>query len=285
MRLLCLGGSAWAAGALAGKQFVSRPPSGENAQLRQLPEWEEGIFLPHRPCKALGKKKHWVRMSQNFLGDLMNRKDIVSRMQKRLALCLLVVFTMTVAASTQTLTPAERDKAIVELEGSRQAFLDATKGLSPAQWNFKAGPDRWSIAECAEHIALSEDFIFGVVTNQVMKSPLTPEKRDAVKGKDDVLVKMLQDRSHKATAPEPIDPTKRPMPAANSVKQFLASRAHTIEYVKTTQDDLRDHFADHPVPAIGTLDAYQWVLLISGHSRRHTLQILEVKADPNFPKN
>jgi len=23
---------------------------------------------------------------------------------------------------------------------------------------------------------------------------------------------------------------------------------------------------------------------MSGHSRRHTLQILEVKADPNFPK-
>jgi len=39
------------------------------------------------------------------------------------------------------------------------------------------------------------------------------------------------------------------------------------------------------VPAIGTLDGYQWILLISGHERRHTLQILEVKADPNFPKN
>ena len=53
----------------------------------------------------------------------------------------------------------------------------------------------------------------------------------------------------------------------------------------STQDDLRDHFRDHPVPAIGTLDAYQWILLISGHTRRHTAQILEVKADPNFPKN
>jgi DinB superfamily len=208
-------------------------------------------------------------------------------MMKWLALFLIAIVTVTVAvaASDQTLTKADRDKAVAELEGSRQAFLDATKGLSPAQWNFKAGPDRWSIAECAEHIALSEDFIFGVVTKQVMKSPVTPEKRDAVKGKDESLVKMLQDRSHKATAPEPIDPVKRPMAAADSVKQFLASRARTIEYMKTTQDDLRDHFADHPVPAIGTLDAYQWILLISGHSRRHTLQILEVKADPNFPKN
>jgi hypothetical protein len=206
-------------------------------------------------------------------------------MTKWLALFLIAILTVTMAASAQTLTKADRDKAVAELEGSRQAFLDATKGLSPAQWNFKAGPDRWSIAECADHIALSEDFIFGVVTNQVMKSPVTPEKRDAVKGKDEAIVKILQDRSHKATAPEPIDPKKRPMSPEDAVKQFLASRTRTIDYIKTTQDDLRDHFFDHPVPAIGTLDAYQWIMLISGHERRHTLQILEVKADPNFPKN
>ena len=201
-----------------------------------------------------------------------------------LAFFLLATIGVAAPAPEPTLTQAERDKAVAELEGSRQAFLDAIKGLSPAQWNFKAAPDRWSIAECAEHIALSEDFIFGIVTNQVMKSPADPQKREAVKGKEDALLKLLQDRSHKATAPEPIDPTKRPMPADDSVKQFLASRTRTINYIKTTQDDLRDHFFDHPVPAIGTLDAYQWIFLISGHSRRHTLQILEVKADPNFPK-
>ncbi|HEV2960889.1 MAG TPA: DinB family protein [Candidatus Angelobacter sp.] len=206
-------------------------------------------------------------------------------MTKWLALFLMTVLTVTMADSGQTLTKADRDKGVAELEGSRQAFLDATKGLSPAQWNFKAGPDRWSIAECAEHIALSEEFIFGVVTKQVMSSPATPEKRDAVKGKDEAIVKMLQDRSHKATAPEPIDPAKHKLSAEEAVKQFLASRARTIDYIKTTQDDLRDHFFDHPVPAIGTLDAYQWIMLISGHSRRHTLQILEVKADPNFPKS
>jgi hypothetical protein len=105
-----------------------------------------------------------------------------------------------------------------------------------------------------------------------------------VKGKDELILKIMQDRTHKATAPEPIDPTKRPMSYEDSVKLFLENRAKTIDYMKTTQDNLRDHFYDHPVPAIGTLDAYQWVLLISGHTRRHTAQILEVKADPNFPK-
>ena len=32
------------------------------------------------------------------------------------------------------------------------------------------------------------------------------------------------------------------------------------------------------------LDAYEFLLLISAHSERHTKQILEVEADPNYPK-
>ena len=63
---------------------------------------------------------------------------------------------------------------------------------------------------------------------------------------------------------------------------MLESRARTIVFVSTTQEDLRDHFMDHPV--FKTLDTYQGILLTSGHMRRHTAQILEVKADPNFPK-
>jgi len=198
---------------------------------------------------------------------------------------LLAIALLFAADTSQTLTQEERDRAVAELEGSKKAFLDATKGLSAAQWSFKPAPERWSVAECSEHIALSEGFIFGLVSEKIMKAPANPEKREAAKGKDELIVKMLQDRSHKATAPEPIDPAKHgPMAGDESIKLFLDGRAKTIEYVKTTQDDLRDHLFDHPVPAIGTLDAYQWIMLISGHTRRHTLQILEVKADPNFPK-
>src|ERR1700682_3818862 len=85
--------------------------------------------------------------------DIMVFRTKEIRMTKWLALALMAIVSVTMAAPDQTLTKAERDKAVAELEGSRQMFLDATKGLSAAQWNFKAGPDRWSIAECAEHIA------------------------------------------------------------------------------------------------------------------------------------
>src|SRR5947207_14194876 len=85
--------------------------------------------------------------------------------------------------TTQTLTQEERGRAIAEVEGSKKAFLDATKGLSPAQWNFKAAPDRWSVAECSEHIALAEGFIFALVSEKIMKAPPNPEKREAARAR------------------------------------------------------------------------------------------------------
>src|SRR5437016_10599632 len=184
-------------------------------------------------------------------------------MTKWLALFLMAVLTATVADSWQTLTQADRDKAVAELEGSRQAFLDATKGLSPEQWNFKAGPDRWSIAECAEHIAVSEEFISARIFD-LLKTPATPEKRGASKVKDEDLPKLVADRSQKFKAPEPITPKKRWADPAEAVAHFKESRDRNIAYAETTQDDLRNHFLPHP--AAGMLDGYQWLLLMSGHT-------------------
>jgi hypothetical protein len=45
--------------------------------------------------------------------------------------------------------------------------------------------------------------------------------------------------------------------------------------------NLRGHVLPHPV--FGPWDGYQWILAAGCHSARHTGQILEVKADPNFP--
>jgi DinB family protein len=182
----------------------------------------------------------------------------------------------------QTLSSAERDHAVVELEGSRKAFLDATSGLSEVQWNFKPAPDRWSIAECAEHIGVTEALVLKLVTEQAVKGPAEPEKRALVQGKDSSLMAMAVDRSAKFKAPEAIQPTRRWATPGEITKNVLENRARSIEFIRTTQEDLRDHFMDHPV--FKTLDTYQWILLTSAHMRRHTAQILEVKADPNFPK-
>jgi hypothetical protein len=186
-------------------------------------------------------------------------------------------------AASSSLTPQEREAAIKQFETTRDNFLKSVAGLSPKQWTFKPAPDRWSVAEVAEHITVSEGTLLGLVQTQVMQSPADPAKREQVKGKDQLIMTKVPDRSHKAQAPEFLKPTGRWASEADLVTEFDARRAATIEYIRTTNDDLRDHFFDHPV--FGTLDGYQWLLLITTHSARHTAQIEEVKADPNFPKD
>ncbi len=191
-----------------------------------------------------------------------------------------------VAAATglhaQTLAQGERDRALSDLYATRKQFLDSVAGLTEAQWNFKAAPDRWSIAECAEHIAVTEDLVFNLITGKIMKSPADPSKRAEVKGKDETVLKQMVDRSHKATAPPELVPAHRFATPQAAVDHFRESRDRTLDYVRSTPDDLRDHFLPHPI--FGMLDGYQWVLIASGHSARHTAQINEVKASPGYPK-
>ncbi len=186
------------------------------------------------------------------------------------------------SALAQPLTQGERDRAMSELHATRKAFLDSVAGLSKAQWNFKPGPDRWSVAECAEHLALAEDYYFDLVTKQLMASPATLEKGGETKGKDALVLKTIADRSSKRLAPEALQPAQRwPAPEA-LMAHFTQSRDRTIAYVQTTQDDLRSHFREHR--AVGLIDAYQWILVAAAHTERHVAQINEVKAAPDFPK-
>jgi hypothetical protein len=184
------------------------------------------------------------------------------------------------AASAQEVTQAEKERALQYLESTKRGVLEATKGLSEAQWNFKAGPDRWSVAQVMEHIAAAEDFIRGALKEKIMMAPAGEPGRD-VKKSDDAVMAMVPDRTNKVQAPEPLVPTNRFGSPEGSVKHFVESRATTEEFLKTTTG-LRDHVADSPM---GKLDGYEFILLIAAHSERHTKQINEVKADPNFPKN
>ncbi len=194
-------------------------------------------------------------------------------------ICCLILSVVAAPLFGAPLTQAERDRAIAELTASGHEFLASVAGLSPAQWNFKPDEKTWSVAECAEHIAVAEDLIFGNIS-KIVQGPATPDKKDAVT--DDFILKGVADRTHKVQAPEVLRPTHRFATPQEIVDHFKQSRERTIAYVRDTQDDLRGHFFDHPV--LKTMDAYQWILLLSAHSQRHTAQINEVKANPNFPK-
>jgi DinB superfamily len=105
-----------------------------------------------------------------------------------------------VAAKAQELAAADKAKGLEYLEKTKKDLVEATKGLSEAQWNYKPAPDRWSVAQVMEHIALGEDGFQMMLNSQVMKGPAAPD-RD-LKKTDDAVIAMIPDRSHKAQAPE-----------------------------------------------------------------------------------
>ncbi|PYU02375.1 MAG: hypothetical protein DMG38_00540 [Acidobacteria bacterium] len=184
------------------------------------------------------------------------------------------------AVSAQEVTQAEKERALQYLESTKKNLTEATKGLSEAQWNFKPASDRWSVAQVMEHLAAAEDFIRGITKEKVMTSSAGEPGRD-FKKTDEAVLMMVPDRTHKAQAPEPLVPTNRFGSPDGSLKHFVESRLATEDFLKSTAG-LRDHVMDSP---LGKLDGYEFVLFIAAHSERHTKQINEVKADPNFPKN
>jgi hypothetical protein len=183
------------------------------------------------------------------------------------------------AAFGQGLTQADRERGVKYLEQTREGVVAATKGLSEAQMKFKPAADRWSVAETLEHIVLVEDFLLQNTEEKTMKAPAGAAGRDTAKI-DAMVLAMIPDRSRKAQAPPPVVPTGR-WTSADTLDHFLKSRTKTIKFLESTPD-LREHVEDSPLGQ--PLDAYEWLLFIAAHSERHTKQILEVKADPNFPK-
>lgn len=96
------------------------------------------------------------------------------------ALVLLLV--IATAVSAQELTQAEKDRALQHLESTKANLLEATKGVSKTQLDFKSSPDRWSIAEVMEQVAASEDVVRdGLVREKVMVSLAGQSDRDVKK--------------------------------------------------------------------------------------------------------
>lgn len=201
---------------------------------------------------------------------------------KKLLICLAVIAASAFAPAPNSLTKEERDKATQFLTATKEGVADAIKGLSDAQLKFKPAPDKWSIEDCVKHIAVTETMLWQM-TNGNITAPANPEKRADIKWSDDDVMKNITDRSNKVKTSAPMEPQNAGFATLeDALKSFIENRGKLVDYVNSTNDDLRNHVATLP---FASFDCYQMILFIGAHSKRHTAQIDEVKADPGFPKN
>ena len=195
---------------------------------------------------------------------------------------LSVVFSvfLVFASPNNQLTEKEKKDAIDYFKETQTGLAKEVKGLSENQLTWKAADSVWSVADCIEHIALAEKNLFDMAMN-TLKQNADPTKRSQLKFDDEAVKKLITDRSYKVKTREGFIPTGQFGNAAQTLAVFNERREGLIKYIKETNDDLRNHFAEFP---FGLLDTYQVLIFLSGHTRRHTLQIIELTSNPGFPK-
>jgi DinB superfamily len=201
-------------------------------------------------------------------------------MSKKLFSLAILPALLSFSAAFTELTQKERDAAAAYFNETQNNLEAALKGLSADQLKWKPNDSTWSVADCVEHLALSEKNIFDWAKG-TLKEPANPAKRSELKLTDDMIKKILTDRSFKVKTREGFIPTGQFGDAWKSLEEFKIRRAGHIAYVKETKDDLRNHFAELP---FGWVDSYQLLIFLSAHTQRHILQMEEVKSNPNFPK-
>jgi hypothetical protein len=201
---------------------------------------------------------------------------------RRLFALLPVLLLISFTTANDPVSKKDKKFAIGYFKQTKKDLQDAVKNLSDAQLNWKPADSVWSVAECIEHIALAEKNLFDYGQSS-LKEAANPDKRKELKfTNDEDIIKLVTDRSFRVKTREGFIPSNQFGSAQKSLDVFVERRNGLIDYMKKTDDDLRNHFVAFP---LGTFDTYQFLIFLSGHTKRHTLQIEEVKAHPNFPKS
>lgn len=165
----------------------------------------------------------------------------------------------------------EKVEILQALQSGRDAFLDALSATTEDLAGRSPGPGRWSALECAEHVAVSEDFLFSRIAHATDADvPAVNKKREAA------ILARGADRANAGLSPEAVKPAGRFPTLADAVQHFLASREQTVRFVKSCSEDLRSKLTTHPL--VGRVNCYEVLLLMAVHPRRHAAQIQEIKA-------
>ena len=177
----------------------------------------------------------------------------------------------------------DRDALLSRLEDSRLQLIVTTESITHKQSQWTPDSNRWTILQVMEHIALTEDYLFGILEKTLGESQPVADsvKLPDPSEKDRMITKMMTDRSQKATAPEPARPKDKFRNRDEAMLAFTRSREKTANFVRTTKLDLRRYKIKTPM---GDLDAHQWILMMAGHTERHVLQIAEVTQHQMYPR-
>lgn len=159
-------------------------------------------------------------------------------------------------------------------------------GLTATQLNWKPSPERWSVAQCFEHLLTTnkgyfppiEGVLAGIKPTFWQRMPVVP----GLAGR--LLIKSLDPKStRKIKAPAKFQPAQSDI-SASVLDDFVDQQARVVEKMKATEHlDLEKIIITSPVAAAITyslMDAYRIIVV---HERRHFEQAKRVTEEASFP--
>lgn len=159
--------------------------------------------------------------------------------------------------------------------------------LSAAQLNWKPSAERWSIAQCFDHLITSNKGFFPVIesvlngtkkTRFLERLPILP----GLAGK--LMIKSLDPAStRKFKAPKNFEPAQSNI-NASIIGDFIAQQERIVEGMKSTSHiDLKRIVVTSPAAAFVTYNLMDGYRIIVVHEQRHFQQARRVAEESGFP--
>lgn len=166
---------------------------------------------------------------------------------------------------------------------ARQVF----GSLSPSQLNWKPSPERWSVAQCFDHLITTNRGYLPIVDDvlQGRKKSSVWQKLPVLPGFwGKILIKSLDPAStRKIRAPRKFEPAQSDVPGT-IIEDFVAQQNQVIEKMRATANlDLERIVITSPAASVVTyslMDAYRIIVV---HERRHFQQAQRVTEESGFP--
>lgn len=170
------------------------------------------------------------------------------------------------------MTVNNRNELSEAFESCTDDLISIIQACSPDLFIKKPGTDKWSIAEIAEHLNITDKSAYLAM---LKKEGNTPEIR--IEDTEQKMKEMLTAENVKFIAPEAAHPKGIFTDPRHSSVVLGKTRGKIIEYALHADMDIPATGFSHP--RLGYLSTGQWMRFLKWHTRHHMQQIWHILND------
>ena len=177
---------------------------------------------------------------------------------------------------------------IASLKNTTQQVTQNFSGLSNTQLNWKADVSKWSIAQCINHLIVSNSTYFPTfekLINAIYQLPLIQKLNPFNKVFGPIMVKHLGPHSkQKLKSPKIFTPSTGSL-SSTIIEDFFKHQEILINYFHQMNHLNKNKIViTSPASSFVSYSLHHAMQIITVHEQRHLNQAMNVLFQPNYPK-